>query len=230
MIIPIQSTIIYLTIKLNRRLSRFNKRVLKNEANSKKYLVQDKEIRKEFNDNGTLRYISDFAKFPVTTNNKIEYFSLGDDSFDTIIEELNKAKKFIFIEYFIITPGKLWNSILEILERKVKEGVEVRVMYDDLGCLNTLTRRYFKKLNKKGIKCIPFNKIRMYRGVVLNNRDHRKILVIDGKVVFSGGINLADEYINIGSKYGHWKDNCFKLTGDAVWSYTVMFLTLWNSV
>lgn len=230
MIIPIQSTIIYLTIKLNRRLSRFNKRVLKNEADSKKYLVQDKEIRKEFNDNGTLRYISDFAKFPVTTNNKIEYFSLGDDSFDTIIEELNKAKKFIFIEYFIITPGKLWNSILEILERKVKEGVEVRVMYDDLGCLNTLTRRYFKELNKKGIKCIPFNKIRMYRGVVLNNRDHRKILVIDGKVVFSGGINLADEYINIGSKYGHWKDNCFKLTGDAVWSYTVMFLTLWNSV
>ena len=93
MIIPIQSTIIYLTIKLNRRLSRFNKRVLKNEADSKKYLVQDKEIRKEFNDNGTLRYISDFAKFPVTTNNKIEYFSLGDDSFDTIIEELNKAKK-----------------------------------------------------------------------------------------------------------------------------------------
>ena len=230
MIIPIPSSIIYMTIKLNKKLSKFNKSVLEQENNSKKYLLQDEKIKEQFKDKSALRYISDYAKFPITTNNKIEYFSLGDYSLDTMLKELESAKKFIFLEYFIITPGKVWNSILEILEKKVKEGLDVRVMYDDLGCLTTLPKDYYKELEKKGIKCIAFNRLKVFRGVVLNNRDHRKILVIDGKVGFSGGINLADEYINVGSKYGHWKDNCFRLEGDAVWNYTVMFLTLWNSV
>ena len=229
MMIPIEGSIIYLTIKFNIKLNRFINHIKKEEKFSKQYLVQDESIRKEYIKNSSIRYISDFSKYPVTTNNDVEYFSLGDYSLDTILEELKKAKKFIFIEYFIIHEGKMWNSMLEVLEEKVKEGVEVRVMYDDLGSLTTLTGNYFKKLRKKGIKCIAFNRLLPFAGVVMNNRDHRKILVIDGKVAFSGGINIADEYINIGSKYGHWKDNCMKITGDAVWNYTVMFLTLWNA-
>ena len=229
MIIPIPGSIFYLTIKLNKKLSKFLKSVMEEEKNSKKYLIQDKKVRESFEDNSSLRYISDYCNFPVTTNNDVEYFSLGDDAFDTMIKELKKAEKFIFLEYFIINNGKFWNSILEVLEEKVKQNVEVRVMYDDLGCLTTLDGSYYKLLEEKGIKCVVFNQLKPFAGVVMNNRDHRKILVIDGKVAFSGGINLADEYINIGSKYGHWKDNCIKISGDAVWNYTVMFLTLWNS-
>ena len=229
MMFPIPGSIIYLTIKLNLKLNRFVKHIKEEDLNSKKYLVQDENIRKEYIDNSSLRYISNYAKYPITCNNDIEYFSLGDYSLDTIISELKKAKKFIFLEYFIVHEGKMWNSMLEVLEEKAKEGVEVRVMYDDLGSLTTLKGRYNKILEKKGIKCVKFNPVRPFAGVVMNNRDHRKILVIDGKVAFSGGINLADEYINIGSKYGHWKDNCFKIEGDAVWNYTVMFLSLWNA-
>ena len=229
MIIPIPGSIFYLTIKLNQKLSKLLKNIMEEEKNSKKYLVQDKKIRDSYLDNSSLRYISDYCKFPITTNNDVEYFSLGDHAFDTMINELKKAEKFIFLEYFIVNHGKFWDSILNVLEEKAKQGVEVRVMYDDLGCLTTLDKSYYKTLEEKGIKCVVFNRLKPFAGVVMNNRDHRKILVIDGKVAFSGGINLADEYINIGSKYGHWKDNCMKITGDAVWNYTVMFLTLWNA-
>lgn len=123
----------------------------------------------------------------------------------------------------------MWNSILEILEEKVKQGIDVRVMYDDLGSMATLKSSYYKELEKKGIKCIVFNRLNPIAGVIMNNRDHRKILVIDGKVAFSGGINIADEYINAIVKHGHWKDNAIKISGDAVWNYTVMFLTMWNA-
>ena len=123
----------------------------------------------------------------------------------------------------------MWDSILEILEEKAKKGVDVRVMYDDFGCVATLKKSYPKELQKKGIKCVVFNALNPIAGMIMNNRDHRKIMVIDGKVAFSGGINIADEYININSKYGHWKDNGIKIVGDAVWNYTVMFLGLWNA-
>ena len=230
MIIPIPGSIIYLTIKLDKKLNGFIRRIAKEEKFNKQYLIQDKNIKEKYKDNSSMNYISDFCKFPITTNNKVKYYPLGDDVFETMINELKKAKEFIFLEYFIIDSGKFWDSILEVLEEKVKEGVEVRVMYDDLGCIGTLPVGYPRKLKKMGIKCRPFNSLRPFAGVVLNNRDHRKILVIDGKVAFSGGINLADEYININSKYGHWKDNAIKIEGDAVWNYTVMFLTMWNAV
>ena len=229
MVVPIPGSIIYLTIKLNLKLNKFLNSVKKEEKESKKYLVQD-EKNNNFDDNSLMRYISSYAKFPVTTNNDVKYFPLGDYALDTMIEELNKAEKFIFFEYFIVNHGKMWDSILEVLEKKVKEGVEVRVMFDDLGCLTTLDKNYYKVLREKGIKCEPFNRLKVFGGVIMNNRDHRKILVIDGKVAFSGGINIADEYINIGSKFGHWKDNCIRVEGDAVWNYTVMFLTLWNAI
>ena len=171
----------------------------------------------------------DFAGYPVTKNNDIKYYSLGELAFKDMLKDLKKAKKFIFFEYFIVSHGVMWQSILDILVSKVKEGVDVRVMYDDAGCIGTLKNHYDKELESMGIKCIPFNKLNPISGVIMNNRDHRKILVIDGKVAYSGGINISDEYININSPHGHWKDNGIRVVGDAVWNYTVMFLTMWNA-
>ncbi len=226
---PLVGSILYIIIGRNKNNSKVLKNITKSEKENKKYLVQDLKIKEEFKNNGKLRYISDYTGYPVTKNNDIDYYSLGEDAFKVMLEELKKAEKFIFFEYFIVNHGIMWNSILEILEEKAKQGLDVRVMYDDVGCISTLESSYPKTLEKKGIKCIVFNKLHPVSGVIMNNRDHRKILVIDGKVAFSGGINIADEYINKNSKYGHWKDNAIRVSGDAVWSYTVMFLTMWNS-
>lgn len=226
---PLAGTLLYVILGKNRHNSKILKSIVKSEKDSKKYLVQDENIRKEFENNSKLKYISDFAGFPVTKNNKVSYYKIGEEAFEAILEELEKAEKFIFLEYFIVAHGKMWHSILDILEKKVKQGVDVRVMYDDAGCIGTLKSSYYKELEKKGIKCVVFNKLTPTSGVIMNNRDHRKILVIDGRVAFSGGINLADEYININSPHGHWKDNGIKLEGESVWNYTVLFLTMWNA-
>jgi cardiolipin synthase len=146
----------------------------------------------------------------------------------TLLEELEEAQKYIFMEYFIIDEGEMWNQILEVLERKAKEGVEVRVMYDDVGSFVLLPTNYPKILEKKGIKCVTFNQFKPFFIVSHNNRDHRKITVIDGKVGFTGGINLADEYINKKERHGYWKDASVMIQGEAVWSLTVIFLQLWN--
>ena len=145
-----------------------------------------------------------------------------------MIEELEKAQRFVFLEYFIVAEGKMWGTILDILERKVKEGVDVRMIYDDIGCLFTLPYKYNEILEEKGIKCRVFNQFRPIWSAKMNNRDHRKILVIDGHTAFTGGINLADEYINEYEKYGHWKDSAVMLKGEGVWSFTMMFLAMWN--
>lgn len=226
---PLIGTLIYIVIGKNRNNSKVLKNILKSENDSKKYLIQNSKIREEFENNGQIRYLSDFTGYPASKNNDVEYYPLGEIAFPKMLEELKKAEKFIFFEYFIVNRGTMWNSILQILEEKAKQGVDVRVMYDDVGCISTLENSYPRKLEKKGIKCVVFNKLHPISGVIMNNRDHRKILVIDGKVAFSGGINIADEYINKNSKYGHWKDNAIRISGDAVWNYTVMFLTLWNA-
>ena len=229
LVFPLVGTLLYIIIGYNKKRSRRLKSILKSEEKSSKYLIQDESIRKEINNNSRIRYITDYTNYPVTTNNDVSYYPLGEIAFKEMIKELKKANKFIFLEYFIVAPGKMWNSILEILKEKAKQGVEVRVMYDDLGCFSSLKSSYPKELEKYGIKCVVFNKLTPVSGIIMNNRDHRKILVIDGKVAFSGGINIADEYINEKVKYGHWKDNGIKVSGDAVWNYTVMFLTIWNA-
>lgn len=229
---PIIGTFFYIIIGRNKRSSKLLKRINKNIKESKKYLKQNDKIKKEIISmkDGSLKYMIDYAKYPATKNNEIEYFSLGDDAFPKMLEEINKAQKFIFMEYFIIEEGKMWGSILNILKQKVKEGVEVRFMYDDVGSITKIPGNYDKYIKSFGIKCIKFNELKPFAGAIMNNRDHRKMTIIDGKVVFSGGINLADEYININSKFGHWKDNSIMIKGDAVWTFTVMFLELWNSI
>ncbi len=229
LLFPVFGTLMFIVLAQNKLNSKVLKQILTSEKENKKYFVQDKRIREEFQNNSRLRYISDFAGFPVTKKNDITYYPLGELVFDEMIRELEKAEDFIFLEYFIISQGLMWNSILKILEKKAKSGVDVRVIYDDAGCIATLDDAYDKELEKKGIKCVVFNKLAPVSGIIMNHRDHRKILVIDGKVAFSGGINISDEYINLNSPHGHWKDNGIKVVGEAVWNYTVMFLTIWNA-
>lgn len=183
---------------------------------------QDKNIANQ------ARYIKDFSGYPIYENTTTKYLSPGESFFECLIQELEKAEHFIFMEYFIIQEGKMWDTILEILERKAKQGVDVRVMYDDIGCLNTLPYKYEEKLRHMGIKCLVFNPLAPVFNMILNNRDHRKITVIDGYVGFMGGINLADEYINVVKRFGHWKDAAIMLKGEAVWNLTTMFLQIWE--
>ena len=173
-------------------------------------------------------YIENSGSYPVYGNTNVRYYPLGEEMFEDMKKELEKAKRFIFMEYFIVERGEMWDSILEILERKVSEGVEVRFMYDGMCCLVLLPYSYPKELRAKGLKAKMFAPIRPALSTYQNNRDHRKILVIDGHTAFTGGINLADEYINRKVRFGHWKDTGIMLKGDAVTSFTMMFLQMWN--
>ena len=156
-----------------------------------------------------------------------QYFSLGEEMFEAMLDDLRSAKKFIFLEFYIIDPGVMWNRILEILVDKVQQGVEVKLLYDDIGCMATLPGDYTKRLRKMGIDAHKFNKVIPRMTVAYNNRDHRKILVVDGQVGYTGGINLADEYINHIVRFGHWKDGGVRLEGRAVKALTRLFLMNW---
>lgn len=149
---------------------------------------------------------------------------------EALLPELERAEKYIFIETFILEEGIMWDSILEVLKRKAAQGVLVRVLYDDMGCFLTLPPDYAQKLAQYGIEAAVFNPFQPFLTVKQNNRDHRKITVIDGKVAFTGGINLADEYINAVEKYGHWRDSAIYLRGDAAWSFALIFLQMWQLV
>ena len=172
-------------------------------------------------------YLERFALCPAYTNTATRYYPLGDDAFPAMLEALEGAQRYIFLEYFIIEPGEMWDTILEVLARKAAAGVDVRVIYDDVGCLYTLPKDYPRQLEAMGIRCCVFNPFVPVLSVHLNNRDHRKFLIVDGRTAFTGGINLADEYINRVVKYGHWKDTVIRLQGEGVWSMVVMFLTMW---
>ncbi|MBC8584551.1 cardiolipin synthase [Oscillospiraceae bacterium NSJ-64] len=174
------------------------------------------------------RYISNTTYYPMWKNTQAEYFSVGETMWQRMIEELEKAEKFIFMEFFILEEGKMWEPIFEILKQKAAEGLDVRFLYDDLGCIQTLPSNYYKKMMDFGIKAAVFNPFEPHLNSSMNFRDHRKIVVIDGNVGFCGGINIADEYINAYEKHGHWKDTGVFLRGSAVWNLTSMFLSLWN--
>ena len=234
MLFPVFGTFVYVLMLLSLLFGKTFHNIIIEQKKAASYYIQDEaiidEIRTENPD-----YVSHLAflqkeGFPFYRNMDFKYFAPCEAGFETMLEELSKAEKYIFMEYFIIEEGIMFNSILSILEDKVKQGVEVRVMYDDMGSLGTLPASYAKQLEKKGIKAVSFNRVSPIINTIMNHRDHRKILVIDGKVAFSGGANLADEYINKRVKYGHWMDNIICIKGKAVWSYLVMFLTNWNAL
>ena len=173
-------------------------------------------------------YVERRGGHAIYDDSNVRYFPLGELVFAEMLEQLQQAEKFIFLEYFIVEEGYMWGRILNILERKVREGVEVRVMYDGTCVLNKLPYSYCKSLQALGIRCRMYAPPRPFVSTHYNNRDHRKIMVIDGRVAFTGGVNLADEYINRASPYGHWKDTAVMVTGRAVAGFTRMFLQMWN--
>ncbi len=175
-------------------------------------------------------YLSNHAYAKAHSNTETSYFESGEKKFEAMLEELQAAEKFIFLEYFIIEEGYMWNAIEKILAEKAAQGVDVRVLYDDFGCILTLPPEFPKRLAKLNIDCRVFNPVNHLFDSSFNHRDHRKICIIDGNVGFTGGINLADEYINKKLKYGHWKDTAIMLKGDAVYNLTAMFLAMWSIV
>lgn len=174
------------------------------------------------------RYITRNGCYPVYANTEVTYFPSGEAKFEELLIQLEKAQKFIYLEYFIVNEGTMWGQVLEILVRKAAEGVDVRVMYDGTCEFSTLPHNYPDLLNHLGIKCKMFAPITPFVSTHYNYRDHRKILVIDGHTAFTGGINLADEYINEYPKHGHWKDTAVMLEGEATRSFTLMFLQMWS--
>ena len=177
---------------------------------------------------GFVHYLGNKEGYPAYHNSSVVYYPKGENKFEALLEELKKAERYIFLEYFILYKGVMWDAILEVLKQKVKEGVEIRVMYDGMCAILELPYRYPKELKRYGIKAKMFSPIMPFLSTNQNNRDHRKIVVIDGKVAFTGGVNLADEYINAKVLYGHWKDVAVKITGDAVRSFVIMFLQMWG--
>ena len=177
---------------------------------------------------GLARYAWAHGGYPVYANTAVEYLSSGEESLEAMLRDLEQAREFIFLEFFIIDEGDMWGRVLKVLEEKVKQGVEVRVMYDGTCALFRLPYRYPRLLEGLGIKCKMFSPIRPMISTHYNNRDHRKILVIDGRVAYTGGVNLADEYINRIVRFGHWKDMSVRLEGEAARSFTLMFLQMWN--
>ena len=178
----------------------------------------------------TVYYLAKYGAYPVYNDGEITYFDSGEKTFLAMKESLVKAEKFILLDYFIIAHGKMWNELLTILMEKAELGVQIRIIYDDFGCMMTLPPRYDRYLEglHKNIRCMTFNPIAPIFSAKMNNRDHRKIMVIDGKVAFTGGINLADEYIGAKTRFGYWKDSGVRVEGSAVASFTKMFFDLWN--
>lgn len=174
------------------------------------------------------QYLHNIAEMPAWKDTAAEYFPIGEAMFDSMMAELRQAKHFIFLEFFIIDRGHMWDEILDILWQKAAQGVDVRVMYDDVGCISTLPHNYDRTLERMGIRAVRFNRFVPMLNTYFNYRDHRKICVIDGNVGYTGGINLADEYINERERFGHWKDTGVKLTGSGVANLTALFLQLWD--
>ncbi|MBO6015153.1 MAG: cardiolipin synthase [Lachnospiraceae bacterium] len=230
---PVFGTLLFLFVQTNpgnlqlrRKLQRRVQETMDYSHTTKDVLAAVREDGGDIDD--MCHYIEHINYFPTFANTEVTYFGLGEEKFKDLLCELENARHFIFLEYFIIARGYMWGNVLKILKKKAREGVEVRVMYDGTCTLVNLPYDYAGKLAEFGIKAKTFSPIKPLLSTHQNNRDHRKILVIDGRVAYTGGINLADEYINEIEMHGHWKDAAIKLTGDAVKSFTVMFLQMWN--
>lgn len=229
MVMPIIGVALYLLLGYPRLTRRQRKELVSIYDETAKYCEQDESTLsalKDISENayGQVKYLLSTAGMPVHIGTQTEYLDSGEAAFEVMKKRLACAKKYIFMEYFTIEEGKMWNEILAILETKIHEGVEVKLIYDDFGCAGKLKHNYNEIMCKKGIDCIKFNRITPFITAFHNNRDHRKITVIDGMEAFVGGFNLCDEYINEISPFGYWKDSAVYLRGEAVRNLSVMFL------
>ena len=234
-IVPIFTVVLYILLKNQFSTRKVRNLYAKKSANTRPFLKTNEQIMSYLHESEPdfyklANYVDKSGGYPVCGNTEVTYFPLGEDKYKAMLEELQKAQEFIFMEYFIIDDGEMWREIVKILLEKAKAGVEVRLLYDGMGSQFTLPFRYKKKLTDQGVKCLVFNPFRPMLSTIQNNRDHRKILVIDGNVAFNGGVNIADEYINRKERFGHWKDTAVMLKGDGVWNFTMMFLQMWEVI
>ena len=233
MVVPVAGSMLYLFTK-----SELGHRVLKRrlrdiQTEGKDLICQSERVAEKLAGENPgaaalTRYVRRNGCYPVYDKTDVTYFPLGEDKFQAMLEELEKAEQFIFLEYYIVDEGEMWGEILEILARKAAQGVDVRVMYDGTCEFYLLPGSYPEKLKTLGIKCKVFAPVTPFLSTHYNYRDHRKILVIDGHTAFTGGVNLADEYINQIQRFGHWKDTAVMLKGEATRSFTLMFLQMWS--
>ena len=233
LLFPVFGGLFYIFVQLQLETKILARRILDVKSRTDHYLPQNQAVLKQMRkvsrgEANLVHYLHEKGGYPVYVDTNFRYFPVGEDFYKDVLLELKNAKSFIFVEYYIIRPGVMWDNILKILEEKAAEGVEVRIVYDGMNDFSNLPHDYPKYLASRGIQCRVFNPIRPAISTSQNNRDHRKILVIDGKVGYTGGVNLADEYINRKVRFGHWKDNAICLKGEAVRSLTVMFLQMWN--
>ena len=218
---PVIGTLFYIYVKMQFGTRFMKDRLGKLKLETAPYMQQDQDVvdaiwaSKSANTQLSY-YLSHQLGFPTYRNTQVKYFPLGEYKFQSMVEELKKARRFIFMEYFIVEEGHMWGAILDILKEKVREGVEVRFMYDGMCAISMLPYNYPEQIARYGIKCKMANSVKPFLSTTHNNRDHRKICVIDGKVGYTGGINLGDEYINQKVRFGHWKDTAIMLKGDAV--------------
>lgn len=230
---PVFGTAFFLYMKLQPGTFFLKKRLEQLTLEIREYMQQEigtvEHLRLSKPANANLaHYLSEQVGYPIYKNTEVIYFPLGEDKFEALKNQLHQAEHYIFMEYFIVEEGLMWNEVLQILKEKVAMGVEVRFMYDGMNSIQRFPYNYPKTLRSYGIKCKVFNQVKPVLSTYQNNRDHRKICVIDGKVAFTGGVNLSDEYINARERFGHWKDTAIMLKGEAVQSFTMMFLNLWN--
>ncbi len=233
LVFPLFSGLAYILIKTDLGHRLFKKAYADKVVETKKYLPQDTHIVQQLRaDNeghyNLSNYLQKYGGYPVYRNREAQYFSDGTHMFEAMKTEIRNAKRYIFLEFFIISKGEMWDEVLSLLTEKAKEGVDVRIFYDGFGTQLQMPHHYFDDLKQYGIHCKVFNGFKPLLSASQNNRDHRKILVIDGHTAFTGGVNLADEYINRKERFGHWKDGGMLCRGEAAWSFTVMFLQLWE--
>ncbi len=229
--IPLVGGITYLMFG-GRKVPRDIRTGIKELNNGQAILIQEKAVMDSIHEKEYLRqarYLYDNTGFPIYKNTKVTYLSSGEAKFEALVNALKSAEKFILLEYFIIKEGYVWSTIKEILVSKVKEGVDVKLIYDDAGS-KSLPYEFLEDCRALGIKAFAFNPLRPILAIYMNNRDHRKIAVVDGRIGFIGGMNLADEYINRISPFGHWKDVAVQFEGEAVYSLSLMFLQFYDHV
>ncbi|MBQ5748880.1 MAG: cardiolipin synthase [Oscillospiraceae bacterium] len=232
---PVAGLTVYLLFGGNKTSSRAARKMQRICDSTRHLLDQDAQTLQDVSEHNEIaynyaRYLYRTSYYPIYQNTKAKYYPIGEACFCDMLQALEQAEHYIFLEYFILDRGSMWDTILDILCRKASQGVDVRVLYDDFGCITRLPARYDKKLRQCGIRAHAVHPFLPVLSGRLNNRDHRKLMIIDGKVGFTGGINLADEYINVTHPFGHWKDCGLRLEGEGVWSMTVMFLTMWDYV
>ena len=230
-VLPILGGLMYVIFGNKRPTKNMREMLRAQLEKSSEYLGTQESITGELDGGaaGLFKYLEGSAGYQTAKDTTVRYYRVGEEMYADLIPELEKAEKLIFLEYFIIRPGVMWDSVLEVLKRKAAAGVDVRIIYDDMGCIDILPANYNTTLEGWGIRTMAFNRFVPAVSLVMNNRDHRKITVIDGKVGFTGGINISDEYINVKERFGHWKDTGLMLKGPGVFNLTLMFLEMWNA-